>query len=222
MTNDEGLKPEGAPERSPKVGAGAPSGVDGKGPKRFSVQRKMAIVARLLRCELADHTHPNSTRSKMYGNICAATNSRSQSSKATMISSTRLATPGHTSVASSASFAASSRRLKQSALTSGMAALDHIATAWAGILDGPTTRLTSGSSASSRRRRATAPPGSLPASALANPSANEWSDLKTLLGSPIKRLSHDFARKGCPAAMYATKSCSRTTPAPAYFDHGAG
>src|SRR5665647_1704874 len=40
-------------------------------------------------------THPNSTRSKMYGNICAATNSRSQSSKATMISSTRLATPGH-------------------------------------------------------------------------------------------------------------------------------
>jgi hypothetical protein len=27
---------------------GAPSGVDGIGPKRFSVQRKMAIVARLL------------------------------------------------------------------------------------------------------------------------------------------------------------------------------
>jgi hypothetical protein len=28
-----------------------PSGVDGNGPKRFSVQRKMAIVARLLRGE---------------------------------------------------------------------------------------------------------------------------------------------------------------------------
>ena len=49
MTNDDGRKPEGAPERSPKAGAGAPSGVDGNGPKRFSVQRKMAIVARLLR-----------------------------------------------------------------------------------------------------------------------------------------------------------------------------
>ena len=31
--------------------AGAPSGVDGNGPKRFSVRRKMAIVARLLRGE---------------------------------------------------------------------------------------------------------------------------------------------------------------------------
>ena len=51
MTSDEGLKPEGAPERSPKAGAGAPSGVDGNGPKRFSVQRKMAIVARVLRGE---------------------------------------------------------------------------------------------------------------------------------------------------------------------------
>jgi hypothetical protein len=30
---------------------GAPSGVDGNGPKRFSVQRKMATVARLLRGE---------------------------------------------------------------------------------------------------------------------------------------------------------------------------
>jgi hypothetical protein len=50
MTNDDGRKPEGAPERSPKAG-GAPSGVDGNGPKRFSVQRKMAIVARLLRGE---------------------------------------------------------------------------------------------------------------------------------------------------------------------------
>jgi hypothetical protein len=31
MTNDAGRKPEGAPERSPKAGAGAPSGVDGNG-----------------------------------------------------------------------------------------------------------------------------------------------------------------------------------------------
>jgi transposase-like protein len=54
MTNDDGLKPEGGPERSPKAGEGAPSGVDGKGPKRFSVQRKMAIVARLLRGEPLD------------------------------------------------------------------------------------------------------------------------------------------------------------------------
>ena len=51
MTNDAGRKPEGAPERSRKAGVGAPSGVDGNGPKRFSVQRKMAIVARLLRGE---------------------------------------------------------------------------------------------------------------------------------------------------------------------------
>ena len=51
MTNDEGREPERAPERSPKAGAGGPSGVDGNGPKRFSVQRKMAIVARLLRGE---------------------------------------------------------------------------------------------------------------------------------------------------------------------------
>ena len=53
MTNDDGRKPEGAPERSRKAGVGAPSGVDGNGPKRFSVQRKMAIVARLLRGERA-------------------------------------------------------------------------------------------------------------------------------------------------------------------------
>ena len=31
MTIDAGLKPEGAPERSPIAGAGAPSGVEGKG-----------------------------------------------------------------------------------------------------------------------------------------------------------------------------------------------
>jgi hypothetical protein len=51
MTNDDGLKPKGGPERFPKAGEGAPSGVDGKGPKRFSVQRKMAVVARMLRGE---------------------------------------------------------------------------------------------------------------------------------------------------------------------------
>ena len=54
MTSDEGRTPEGAPERSPKAGVGAPSGVDGNGPKRFSVQRKIAIVARLLRGEPLD------------------------------------------------------------------------------------------------------------------------------------------------------------------------
>ena len=32
----------------------SPSGVDGNGPKRFSVQRKMAVVARLLRGEPLD------------------------------------------------------------------------------------------------------------------------------------------------------------------------
>src|SRR3954453_11647022 len=51
MKNDDGRKPEGAPERSAKADVGVPSGVDGNGPKRFSVQRKMAIVARLLRGE---------------------------------------------------------------------------------------------------------------------------------------------------------------------------
>jgi len=51
MTSDNGQKPEGAPERYPKAGEGAPSGVDMNGPKRFSVRRKLAIVARLLRGE---------------------------------------------------------------------------------------------------------------------------------------------------------------------------
>ena len=58
MTIDERLEPEGAPERCPKAGVGAPSGVDGNGPKRFSVQRKMAIVARLLRGEPLDSGGP--------------------------------------------------------------------------------------------------------------------------------------------------------------------
>jgi hypothetical protein len=51
MTNVEGRKPEGAPERSPKAGEGAASGVGGNVAKRFSVQRKMAVVARMLRGE---------------------------------------------------------------------------------------------------------------------------------------------------------------------------
>ena len=44
MTNDDGFKPEGAPERSPEAGVGVPSGVDGNGPKRVSVHLKSAIV----------------------------------------------------------------------------------------------------------------------------------------------------------------------------------
>ena len=51
MTNVEGRRPEGAPQRSPKAGEGAALGVDGKVARRFSVQRKMAVVARLLRGE---------------------------------------------------------------------------------------------------------------------------------------------------------------------------
>ena len=51
MTNVEGRKPEGAPERSPKAGEGAASGADGKVAKRFSVRRKMAVVGRMLRGE---------------------------------------------------------------------------------------------------------------------------------------------------------------------------
>jgi len=49
MTVDEGRKPDGAPERSAKAGEGAPSGVDANGPKRFSVQRKMAVVSTVAR-----------------------------------------------------------------------------------------------------------------------------------------------------------------------------
>src|SRR5438552_17944115 len=51
MTNVEGRKPDGAPERSPKAGEGAASGVDGNVAKLFSVQRKMAVVARMVRGE---------------------------------------------------------------------------------------------------------------------------------------------------------------------------
>ena len=53
MTIDAGLKPKEAPERSPIAGAGTPSGGD-PGAKRYSVQRKMAVVARLLRGEPLD------------------------------------------------------------------------------------------------------------------------------------------------------------------------
>ena len=51
MAIGEGRKPKGAPERSLKAGEGAHFGVGGSGTKRFSVQRKMAVVTRLLRGE---------------------------------------------------------------------------------------------------------------------------------------------------------------------------
>src|SRR6476660_4070124 len=46
-----GASPKGRRSAPPKLAQARPSGVDGNGPKRFSVQRKMAIVARLLRGE---------------------------------------------------------------------------------------------------------------------------------------------------------------------------
>src|SRR5215203_3644507 len=46
-----GTSPKGRRSASPKAGAGAPSDVDENRPKRFSVQRKLAVVARLLRGE---------------------------------------------------------------------------------------------------------------------------------------------------------------------------
>ena len=52
MTIDAGLKPEGR-RSAPRCWRCAPSGVDA-GPKRYSVQRKMAVVARLLRGEPLD------------------------------------------------------------------------------------------------------------------------------------------------------------------------
>jgi len=52
MTKEEERhKPEGAPERSAKAGVGDRWGVEGNGAQRFSVQRKLAVVARLLRGE---------------------------------------------------------------------------------------------------------------------------------------------------------------------------
>src|SRR5215213_12002824 len=45
-------EPEGAPARAPNAGAGAPSGGAGPEPeRRFSAQRKLAAVTRLLRGE---------------------------------------------------------------------------------------------------------------------------------------------------------------------------
>jgi hypothetical protein len=44
MTFDGGLKPEGAPERSPIAGAGAPSGVDA-GPKRYSALTPSGLIS---------------------------------------------------------------------------------------------------------------------------------------------------------------------------------
>ena len=46
MTIDAGLKPEGARGALPHSWRRRPSGVDA-GPKRYSVQRKLAVVARL-------------------------------------------------------------------------------------------------------------------------------------------------------------------------------
>jgi hypothetical protein len=52
MTKEEERhKPEGSPERSAKAGVGDRPGVEGNGAQRFSVQRKLAVVARLLRGE---------------------------------------------------------------------------------------------------------------------------------------------------------------------------
>ena len=68
----KGAGPKGRRSAPAKAGEGAASGVDGKVAKRFSVQRKMAVVARLLRgeplelvakgppCQLR---HPYATRS---------------------------------------------------------------------------------------------------------------------------------------------------------------
>jgi hypothetical protein len=75
MTNVEGRRPEGAPERSPKAGEGAASGVDGKVAKRFSVQRKMAVVARMLRGEplelVARETNVSIARLSELARACA-------------------------------------------------------------------------------------------------------------------------------------------------------
>ena len=50
----KGGSPKGRRSAVPKLAKAAPSGVEGNWPKRFSVQRKMAIVARLLRGEPLD------------------------------------------------------------------------------------------------------------------------------------------------------------------------
>jgi len=53
MTVDEGRKPTGRRSALPKL-AKAPLGRRCKWPKRFSVQRKMSVVSRLLRGEPLD------------------------------------------------------------------------------------------------------------------------------------------------------------------------
>ena len=50
MTTDEGRKPEGAPARSPIAGGD----VGALASKRYSADRKMAVVARVLRGEALD------------------------------------------------------------------------------------------------------------------------------------------------------------------------
>jgi hypothetical protein len=54
MTNDDGRKPEGAPERSPKAGVGSPSGVDGNGPigEGFDLSHGGSASAELLTVSL--------------------------------------------------------------------------------------------------------------------------------------------------------------------------
>lgn len=51
MPIDAGRRPDGAPDCPLEAGTGSHGGVGDDGPKRFSVQRKMAVVARLLRGE---------------------------------------------------------------------------------------------------------------------------------------------------------------------------
>lgn len=51
MSEGQDRKPEGAPERAPHAGVGAPSGAGAGTPQRFSAQRKMTAVTRVLRGE---------------------------------------------------------------------------------------------------------------------------------------------------------------------------
>jgi hypothetical protein len=70
MTNDDGRKPEGAPERSAKAGAGAPSGVDGNGPGRVKTLRgitapgilRLVVTLRAKKCK-------NSSSAQRYSQI---------------------------------------------------------------------------------------------------------------------------------------------------------
>ncbi len=51
MNEEQERKPEGAPERAHNAGAGAPSGAEARASQRFSAQRKLSAVTRLLRGE---------------------------------------------------------------------------------------------------------------------------------------------------------------------------